>query len=216
MNVKGIMNVKRYAQLTATFVFLTCAAACSAPETTLTSEQIDMNERTGAKVGISEFIVRGEANPAMGQAISDIFTTIMFEKTNLRIVERQRIGKVHDEQKLSKLASGQLGLNAIILGDVTGLNQHTERHFWLLFSTENKVLDVTVDVRCVDVKNAEVLYAASGSATARQLNKLRIFGLGITESDSDVSEKAFRKALHKFLDHSVTNIDLALSRASTP
>ena len=214
--MRGRTQVSRPAALALFAGLVACVVGCAAPETARQPVRTDLKARTGAKVGISEFIVRGEADQAMGQTISDIFTTIMFEKTALRIVERQRIGKVHDEQKLSRLGGGQLGLDAIILGDVTGLNQHKEEHFWLLFRTVNKVLDVTVDIRCVDVNTAEVLYAASGSARVKELNKLRILGLGITESDSDVSEKAFRKALQRFLDRSVENIDLALERARRP
>src|SRR5207244_1607622 len=138
----------------------------------------------------------------LGTAASDILVTELAKSGKFVVVERDRLDKVMEEQKLGMSGAidpstaakvGKvLGLNAIVTGAVSQFGETTEGSEYLLTQSKRTVVKCTVDIRVVDAETGQILYADSGSGLAKK-HTGGVLGLGTrTSYDETLEGEALR------------------------
>jgi curli biogenesis system outer membrane secretion channel CsgG len=133
--------------------------------------QYQASKFTGPKrrVGVVDFENKtAYGQSGLGGAAADILITEITKTGKFIVIDRQKLDKLMDEQKLGQTGAidpataakmGKiLGLNAIVTGAIS--NYGVSQQGTVL--SKSQVVDVTIDIRVVDVESGQVLYADSG------------------------------------------------------
>jgi curli biogenesis system outer membrane secretion channel CsgG len=152
----------------------------------------------------------------LGTSASDVLITELTKSNRFIVVERDKLDKLMEEQKLGMSGAinpataaklGKiLGLNAIVTGSISQFGEQTEGSEYLITQSKNQVVKCTVDIRVVDVETGQVLYADSGSGLARK-HSGGVLGLGTRAGHDETLEgEALRAAIVKFVNNIVTQV----------
>ncbi|MFH1724731.1 MAG: CsgG/HfaB family protein [Elusimicrobiota bacterium] len=136
----------------------------------------------------------------------------------LVLVERERLDKVFDEQKLAAAGFVEadtaaemgrlLGLNAVVLGTISNFGAATKGSDYIIGRRKNLSASATVDVRVVDAETAEVVYADSGRGEASSSTG-EVLGMGSRqEYDEALEGDALRAAISQLAKNISRRIDL--------
>ncbi|MFH1725506.1 MAG: CsgG/HfaB family protein [Elusimicrobiota bacterium] len=171
------------------------------------------------RIGVVEFENKSAYGQArLGTAVSDILITELAKSGRFVVVERDKLNKVLDEQKLQ--ASGAidartavevgkiLGLNAIVTGAVSQFGVKTEGSEYGVVQSKRQTAEAVVDIRLVDVETGQVLYADSGKGEARS-SKGTFLGLLGTKGgyDETIEGKALRASIAQFTENIVSQVN---------
>jgi len=123
----------------------------------------------------------------LGSAAADVLMREIGKTGKFILVERDKINKMLEEQKLGQTGvidpntaaqmGKVLGVNAIVTGAISNFGVTTSGTDLLLTQTKKQVAKVTVDIRVVDAETGEVLYIDSGKGEATSA-KGQFLGLG--------------------------------------
>lgn len=204
---------------------LAAAAACAPRESvrrespmTATETEKESSKYVGPKrrIGVVDFENKTSYGQRLGTAASDILVTELAKTGRFVVVERDKLAKILDEQKLQ--ASGVidpktvvqvgkvLGLNAIVTGAVTEFGVKTEGSEYLLVQSKRQTAEASVDIRLVDAETGQVVYADSGKGMAKS-GKGSVLGLGTRGGyDETLEGKALRAAIVEFTDNIVSQV----------
>ncbi|MDA8243728.1 MAG: hypothetical protein M0025_06360 [Elusimicrobia bacterium] len=204
------------------------AGACAPSKTVKMQQAVSVNETkkvksdfTGPKrrIGVVEFENKSAYGQGrLGGAASDILITELVKSGKFIVVERDKMNKVLEEQKLQSQGMtdpqtaakvGQLlGLEAIVVGSVSQFGVKKEGSDYLITQSKRQVADVTVDIRLVDVQSGQVILADSGKGMAKS-SKGSFLGMGTKGGyDETLEGEALRAAVVQF----VTNIASQLNK----
>jgi curli biogenesis system outer membrane secretion channel CsgG len=124
------------------------------------------------KVAVVDFQNQtGDAsNDALIRGISDIMLSEMQKSGTYRLIERKRFENVLSELKLNmsglvdagnaKQVGSQLGVDALIFGNLTSVIPSSSKHTILIMWTESQKVGINLDARIVNVETGEVLKTA--------------------------------------------------------
>jgi len=152
----------------------------------------------------------------LGTSASDILITELAKSNRFIVVERDKLDKLMEEQKLGMSGAidpntaakmGKiLGLNAIVTGAISQFGEETEGSEYLITQSKAQVVKCTVDIRVVDVETGQVLYADSGAGLARK-HSGGVLGLGTRAGyDETLEGEALRAAIVKFVNNIVDQV----------
>ncbi|MFH2203774.1 MAG: CsgG/HfaB family protein [Elusimicrobiota bacterium] len=170
------------------------------------------------RIGVVDFENKsGYGQGRLGSAASDVLITELAKTGKFVVVERDKLNKIFDEQKLQ--ASGAidsrtavkigriLGLSAIVTGSISESGVKKEGSDYLLVSSKKQIAEVVVDIRVVDVETGQVIYADSGSGRAKA-SKRAVLGLGGRSGyDETLEGKALRAAIVQFTDNITSQVN---------
>ena len=210
-------------------VFLLAAVSACAPSKTVKTQQAlsaNVTEHaeskyTGPKrrIGVVEFENKSAYGQGrLGSAASDILITELAKSGKFIVVERDKLNKVLEEQKLQSsglidahtaVEVGKImGLEAIVTGAVSQFGVKKEGSDYLIKQTKSQVADVTVDIRLIDTQSGQVLMADSGKGRAKS-TKGSFLGMGTRGGyDETLEGEALRASIVQFVD----NISSQLSK----
>lgn len=150
----------------------------------------------------------------LGQAASDVLITELVKSGRFIVVDRDKLNKVLEEQKLQ--SSGMIdpmtavkvgkimGVQAIVVGAVTNFGVRKEGSDYLIARTKRQVAEVDVDIRVIDTETGEIILADSGKGLVKS-SKGSFLGMGTRGSyDETIEGEALRAAIVKFVDN-ITN-----------
>ncbi len=164
------------------------------------------------RIGVVEFENKSAYGQGrLGQAASDILVTELVKSEKFIVVERDKMDRIMQEQKLqtqgitdpqTAAKIGQImGLEAIVVGAVSQFGVKKEGSDYLLAQSKQQVADVTVDIRVIDVQNGQVILADSGKGQAKN-KKGSFLGMGTRGGyDETLEGEALRAAIVKFVDN---------------
>ncbi len=152
----------------------------------------------------------------LGTSASDILITELAKSGKFIVVERDKMGKLLEEQKLGMSGAidpntaakmGRiLGLNAIVTGAISQFGESTDGSQYLLTQSKRQQVKATVDIRVVDVETGQILYADSGAGIAKKSTG-GVLGLGTRAGyDETLEGEALRAAIVKFVNNIVTQV----------
>jgi len=169
------------------------------------------------RVGVIDFENKtkyGEAR--LGTSASDILITELVKSGKFIVVDRDKMGKLMEEQKLGLSGAidpntaakmGKiLGLNAIVTGSISQFGETSDGSEALITQSKRQVVKATVDIRVVDVETGQILYADSGSGLAQKTRR-SVLGLGARGGyDESLEGEALRAAIVKFMNNIVEQV----------
>ena len=154
---------------------------------------------TGPKrrVGVIDFENKtAYGQTRLGQAASDILITELVKTGKFIVVEREKVNKLLEEQKLGLTGAidpntaaqmGKvLGLNAIVTGAISNFGVRTTGSDYLITQTKRQEATCTIDVRVVDAETGQILFADSGKGVSK-VGSGSFLGLGTRGGDADGS-----------------------------
>jgi curli biogenesis system outer membrane secretion channel CsgG len=137
----------------------------------------------------------------LGRACSDVLATELVKGTSLRCMEREKLDLVMKEKNLAASGlttpdtyvkmGGILGVQYIVTGAVSSFGEKQFSGSGFSIGGSIKMYEATIDVRIVDTKTGEIVFADSASGSKKGLN-LRVKGVGGGE---DYDEQAASKLL---------------------
>ena len=146
----------------------------------------------------------------LGRAAADVLTRFLFESQQFRVIERQQVAKILEEQKFQSSGAVNpqtamqigklLGVEMLAIGAVTNFGIYTEGTQAVVYQQKEQVARAQVDVRLVHVETGEVVYMGEGRGSAKR--EVRgSFGLGGRMSyDETLAGDALRASIAKMVD----------------
>ncbi|MBI4422833.1 MAG: hypothetical protein HY554_03865 [Elusimicrobia bacterium] len=170
------------------------------------------------RVGVVEFENKAPyARGTLGAAAADVLVTELAASKRFVLIERQRLAKVLEEQKLglSDLVEADtaarmgrlLGLNAIVTGSITSFGVSQTGTDYLVAQRKNQRASAVVDVRVVDAETGRVLSAESGQGQAT-LSTSEFLGMGSRAGYAETLEgEALRAAIRQLAGKLASQVD---------
>lgn len=179
-----------------------------------------VSKYTGPKrrIGVVEFENKSAYGQGrLGGAASDILVTELVKSGKFIVVERDRMSKIMEEQKLqtqglidsqTAVQIGQImGLEAIVVGSVSQFGVKKEGSDYLITQSKRQVAEVAVDLRLIDVQSGQVILADSGKGRAKT-TKASFLGMGTKGGyDETLEGEALRAALVQFVDNAASQLN---------
>lgn len=174
---------------------------------------------TGPKrrVGVIDFENKAAYGTRLGSAAGDILVTELVKSGKFIVVERDKMNRLMEEQKLGmtgaidpKTAASVgkvMGLNAIVTGAISQFGVATTGSDYLVTQTKKQVAQCTVDVRVVDVETGQVIWADSGKGESVS-SKAQVLGMGTRGGyDEMIEGESLRAAISKLVDNISSQIN---------
>jgi curli biogenesis system outer membrane secretion channel CsgG len=175
---------------------------------------------TGPKrrIGVVSFLNKAPyAQARIGDTATDIIITELTKTGKFIVVERDKMDKLLDEQKLGQSGAidpataaqvGKiLGLNAILTGSISQFGVKSEGKDFIVTQSKQQIVECTVDIRAVDAETGQVLYADSGKGVVRKSSG-KVLGMGNqSKYDETLEGEALRAAIVKFMDNLTSQIN---------
>ena len=157
------------------------------------------------------------AQQRIGDTATDILITELVKSGKFIVVERDKMDKIMDEQKLGQSGAidpntaakvGKiLGLNAIVTGSISQFGVKKEGKDFLVTQSKQQIVECTVDIRVVDTETGQVLLADSGKGVVRKASG-KVLGMGNSSKyDETLEGEALRAAIVKFTDNIISQVN---------
>lgn len=188
--------------------------------TTVKETEKVVSKYTGPKrrIGIVSFENKAPyAQARIGNTATDILITELVKSGKFIVVERDKMDRILDEQKLGQTGAidpataakvGKvLGLNAIVTGSISQFGVKSEGKDFLVTQSKQQIVECSVDIRVVDAETGQVLYADSGKGVARKASG-KVLGMGNqSKYDETLEGEALRAAIVKFTDNIISQVN---------
>ncbi|MBI3550276.1 MAG: hypothetical protein HY078_14650 [Elusimicrobia bacterium] len=169
------------------------------------------------RIGVVDFENKTAYGARLGTAASDILITELAKTGKFVVVERDKLNRIMEEQKLQTSGAidprtvvqmGKiLGLNAIVTGAVSQFGVNTEGTEALITQSKKQTATATVDIRVVDTETGQVLLADSGRGVTKS-SKRTFLGLGARGGyDETLEGDALRAAIVRFTENIVSQVN---------
>lgn len=170
------------------------------------------------RIGVVSFDNKAPyAQARIGNTATDILITELVKSGKFIVVEREKMDKLLEEQKLGQSGAVDpntaarvgkiLGLNAIVTGSISQFGVKKEGKDMLITQSKQQIVECTVDIRVVDVETGQVLLADSGKGIATKKSG-KILGLGNqSKYDETLEGEALRAAIVKFVTNIISQIN---------
>ena len=201
--------------------------ACSAKTSVKMKQDVSANvtkkvesKYTGPKrrVGVVDFANKtAYGQGRLGQAASDILITELVKTGKFIVVERDKMSKLLDEQKLGVTGAidantaaqmGKvLGLNAIVTGAISNFGTRTTGSDYLVAQSKKQEATCTVDIRVVDAETGQILLADSGKGVSN-VSSGGFLGMGTQGGYAESIEgDALRAAVSQLIENITSQIN---------
>lgn len=205
------------------FGLLACAPKTSIKQrqsTTVNETEKVESKYTGPKrrIGVIDFENKAPyAQARIGDVATDILITELVKSGKFIVVERDKINKIMEEQKLGQsgvidpATAAQvgkvLGLNAIVTGSISQFGVKTEGKDFIVSQSKQQIVECTVDIRVVDAETGQILLADSGKGVVRKASG-KFLGMGNqSKYDETLEGEALRAAIVKFTDNIISQVN---------
>ncbi|MBU2567515.1 MAG: CsgG/HfaB family protein [Elusimicrobia bacterium] len=203
------------------------AAGCAPSSTVRMQQAVSVRETqkveakmTGPKrrIGVVDFENKtAYGAQRLGTSASDILITELVKSEKFIVVERDKLNKIMEEQKLGQsgivdsvtaVQVGKiLGLNAMVTGSISQFGVKTGGADYLLTQSKQQVAECTVDIRVVDVETGQILYADAGKGVAKR-GTGQVLGLGTRAGyDETLEGESLRAAIAKFTENIIWQVN---------
>ena len=212
-------------KLTAVIIMLLYMAGCGASSRIVKEDANSVkvtqkveSKYTGPKrrVAVVEFANKTVYGKRLGTSASDILVTELGKSGKFIIIERERLVKIIEEQKLgltglldSNTAAGvgnMLGASAVVLGTISNFGVDTESGGAIITQSKRQRASCTVDVRVVDVETGRVIYTDTGKGVAEKSSGT-FLGVGSSAGyDETLEGESLRAAIVKLTENIISQI----------
>ena len=160
------------------------------------------------RVAVVEFENKTTYGQRLGGAASDVLVTELDHTGRFILIERSKLAKVFEEQKLgitgvidpdtAAQLGKLLGAAAIITGAVTEFGTQQKGTDYLITESKKQVARAVVDVRVINTETGQILFAESGKGEVSSSSGT-FLGMGSSASyNESIEGEALRAAIQKF------------------
>jgi len=160
------------------------------------------------RVAVIEFENKTTYGQRLGTAAADILVTELGKTDRFILIERAKLDKLLNEQKLGQTGVVDpntaarmgmvLGAAAIVTGAVSEFGTQQKGTDYLITESKKQVARAVVDVRVINTETSQILYAESGTGETSSSSGT-FLGMGSSASYNESMEgEALRAAIQKF------------------
>jgi curli biogenesis system outer membrane secretion channel CsgG len=152
----------------------------------------------------------GYGQGRLGRSAADVLITLLFEAEQFRMIERTKIDKVLEEQKIqhsgvtddaTAVRLGRiLNVDFVAYGAVTNFGMREEATDVVLYQQKEQIAESSVSVRLIHVETGEIVYAAMGDGKATRTVSGSLGMGGRMSYDETLAGNSLRAAIAKFVD----------------
>jgi curli biogenesis system outer membrane secretion channel CsgG len=140
-------------------------------------------------------LLRDQQGDPLGKQVSDLMSKALAGSGAYLVFERPDIGRLQAESRLTGDTQTLIGVDSLIVGSLTEFGRKTIGETGFVSSSKRQVAFAKVDIRLVDVKTAQVVFATSGAGEA-STETASTFGFGSQASyDGTLNDTAIRQAV---------------------
>jgi curli biogenesis system outer membrane secretion channel CsgG len=171
------------------------------------------------RIGVLDFenVTRngwGRNRDAVSIATRDAVTEALLKSGAFVVIEREQLAKVLGEQALGQSgaispqsaakAGALLGLQALVTGKITDLNQNTQTSgYGGYFRSSTTTMRARVSLRVIDATTGELWSAESAEGTSES-GSTSVMGGGSHNMDENLGKRALYRAISNMIDKVVT------------
>jgi curli biogenesis system outer membrane secretion channel CsgG len=146
----------------------------------------------------------------LGSQAKTILITHLQQSNRFTVMDRDNMGELAQEAKISKRTQNLKGANFIVTGDVTEFGRKAvgdRQLFGILGRGKSQIAYAKVNLNIVDVNTSQVVYSVQG-AGEYSLDNREVLGFGSTASyDSTLNGKVLDLAIREAVGNLVAGID---------
>lgn len=170
------------------------AVAAQAPASPALKRKIALGRVTN-ETNYGRSLLRDQHGDPLGKQVSDLLSKALTESGAFLVFERPDIGRVRDEARLTGDPQSLIGVNLLVIGSLTEFGRKTVGQTGFVSASKKQVAFAKVDLRLVDVKTAQVVFATSGAGEA-STEAASTFGFGSQAAyDGTLNDAAIRQAV---------------------
>lgn len=152
-------------------------------------------------------LLRDNAGDPVGKQIADMLSKALTESGAYVVLERTDISKLQDESKLTGVKQELVGVDALLMGSLTEFGRKTVGETGFVSSSKKQVAFAKIDLRVVDVRTGQSLFAASGAGES-STQTASTFGFGSQASyDSTLNDGSIRQAISEVVNRLTTEMN---------
>jgi len=185
---------KEPAQTVATQKAAQQAVASQAPPAPVLKRKIALGRITNETI-YGRSLLRDQHGDPLGKQVSDLLSKALSESGAYLVFERPDIGRLRDEAQLTGDAQTLIGVDLLIVGSLTEFGRKTIGETGFVSASKRQVAFAKMDLRLVDVRTAQVVFATSGAGEA-STESASTFGFGSQAAyDGTLNDTAIRQAV---------------------
>lgn len=165
-----------------------------APATPVLKRKIALGRITN-ETNYGRSLLRDQHGDPLGKQVSDLLSKALSESGAYLVFERPDIGRLRDEARLTGDPQSLIGVNLLVIGSLTEFGRKTIGETGFVSASKRQVAFAKVDLRLVDVRTAQVVFATSGAGEA-STETASTFGFGSQAAyDGTLNDSAIRQAV---------------------
>lgn len=142
----------------------------------------------------------------IGKQASDILAARLAATGQFILLERSDLSAVIAEQQFTQLQSAQVGADYLIIGSVSEYGRADKSETGVFSRNKIQSASARVNVRLVNVRSGQVIYAEEGSGEATS-EANTVFGVGANAGyDASLDDKALSAAISKLTSNLLENL----------
>lgn len=151
-------------------------------------------------------LLRDNYGDPVGKQLTDMMSKALTQSGQFIVLERPDLGRLIAENNFAGSSIQRVGADILLMGSLTQFGRSTDGTSGFFSSTKRQKATATVDVRLVDVTNARVIFATSGSGES--INEAgNILGWGSQSTyDGTLNEEAIGQAVSEVVNNLVTEL----------
>lgn len=170
------------------------ANQAQAPEVPALKRKIALG-RISNETSYGQSLLRDRSGDPLGKQVTDLMSKALTESGAFLVFERPDIGKVEAESRLADTQLNLVGVDALVIGSLTEFGRKTVGATGFVSSSKRQVAFAKVDMRVVDTRTGQVVFATSGAGEA-STETASTFGFGSQASyDGTLNDAAIRQAV---------------------
>jgi curli biogenesis system outer membrane secretion channel CsgG len=170
------------------------AVVAQAPSAPVLKRKIALGRITN-ETNYGRSLLRDQQGDPLGKQVSDLVSKALSESGAYLVFERPDIGRIQAEGRLTGDTQTLIGVDSLLIGSLTEFGRKTVGATGFVSATKRQVAFAKIDIRVVDVKTAQVIFATSGAGEA-STETASTFGFGSQAGyDGTLNDTAIRQAV---------------------
>lgn len=144
--------------------------------------------------------LRDSNDDPLGKQVTDMLSKSLTESGSYMVFERPDIARVQSENRLTDTKLDLVGVDVLIVGSLTEFGRKTLGESGFVSSSKRQVAFAKVDLRLVDTKTGQVIFATSGAGES-STETASTFGFGSrADYDGTLNDSAIRQAISEVVN----------------
>lgn len=162
--------------------------------------------RISNETNYGKSLLRDANGDVLGKQVTDMLAKALTESGHFIVLERSDISSLQKEQALTGQKMDLVGTDVLMIGSLTEFGRKVTGVSGFWSASKKQVAQAKMDVRAVDARTGEVIFAASGTGQS-STEASSIMGMGSRAGyDGTLNDKAINQAVSEIVNAFVTRM----------